>query len=100
MDEAELSDRRAEANRGHGAQRLMADPLWGEAWDHVESNLRAYMEDATSPEEVVLEARRVLLAARTLRAWFAEVEKTGELATIQLKQEEERATRAEQRRAG
>lgn len=80
--------RRAEVERGHQARQITEHPLWSELWEGYRSTLLERITDPTSPDDVVLEARRMLILCERVQRDLGAILETGHLAAMQLEEHE------------
>ena len=79
-----------ERERAGLARQILDNPIWGEAWEKITSNLLGNMEDARLDMESTYEAKRQLLAVRVVRKHLEDLVTTGAMAEKQLAENAER----------
>jgi hypothetical protein len=82
--------------RGEAAKRLLAEPLYGEAFAAVRARLQMLMMDAAS-DEVTLKAKQALGLLADLQRWMARVVQDGEVAAQSIEIAEAQARAQEKR---
>ena len=73
-----------ESQRGVFAKQVIENPIWQEAWEKYETNIRAWIEDPNTPDDVVLQARQRLLLLRQVKRDVQKVMETGLLAETEM----------------
>lgn len=81
-----------EVKRGDEAQRILADPLYREAWASYEAVLLELLASANTTADKAQEVRAWLIAARKARGHLERIVGEGKLAAEQIRQEESRKT--------
>lgn len=81
-----------EVKRSDEAQRLLANPLYKEAWQSYEAVLLELLASANTTAEKAVEIRGWLIAARKARGHLERIVAEGKLAAEQIRQEESRKT--------
>ena len=81
-----------ETKRADEAQRLLANPLYKEAWQSYEAVLLELLASAATTADKAQEIRGWLIAARKARGHLERIVSEGKLAAEQIRQEEQRKT--------
>ncbi len=79
-----------EVKRGDEAQRILAHPLYKEAWQSYEAVLLELLASAATPADKAVEVRAWLIAARKARGHLERIVNEGKVAQEQIRQEESR----------
>lgn len=88
-----------ETKRADEAQRLLANPLYREAWASYEAVLLELLASAATTADKAQEIRGWLIAARKARGHLERIVSEGKLAAEQIRQEEQRKTMKQRIRA-
>ena len=86
MDEEDLRLRREEARDGQHAKLILDNPLWQRVYEEAERNLKRFMEEPSTLDEDVLEARRGLIALRRVKKNIETAMTTGDMAVLQIRE--------------
>jgi hypothetical protein len=81
-----------EVKRADEASRLLANPLYKEAWASYEAVLLELLAAAATTADKAQEVRGWLIAARKARGHLERIVSEGKLAAEQIRQEESRKT--------
>lgn len=81
-----------QTKRADEAQRLLANPLYKEAWASYEAVLLELLASAATTADKAQEIRGWLIAARKARGHLERIVSEGKLAAEQIRQEEQRKT--------
>ena len=81
-----------ETKRADEAQRLLANPLYKEAWQSYEAVLLELLASAATTADKAQEVRAWLIAARKARGHLERIVSEGKLAAEQIRQEEQKKT--------
>jgi hypothetical protein len=85
-------DRRArikERERAELARQIFDNPLWDEAYTALINRQLARMLNSAAEDAESLECRRRAIALKDVKGYLETVMRTGEMARVQLEQEEE-----------
>jgi hypothetical protein len=88
-----------EVKRADEAQRLLANPLFREAWASYEAVLLELLASAATTADKATEIRGWLIAARKARGHLDRIVSEGKLAAEQIRLEEQRKTMKQRIRA-
>lgn len=88
-----MNDQEA-VRRARGAKDILENALWIEAWDAYRLRLLTIIETADSNNtELVMQAKRLLTAGATARAYLELLVKDGAISAETIKLDEEREKR-------
>jgi hypothetical protein len=88
-----------EVKRADEAQRLLANPLFREAWASYEAVLLELLASAATTADKAAEIRGWLIAARKARGHLDRIVSEGKIAAEQIRLEEQRKTLKQRIRA-